>query len=133
ALVGVIVWSALGEEHVEVPTPRATRVESVLKSAAIVPQMGGGVLITGDSPNIEAVAVAGYRLSLSDRYTFIDLSRPRAQLEAVAPTERPPLYYGGPLDQLLLETLPERCSLTFFVEPDVEGQFVQAMKRITDD
>jgi hypothetical protein len=79
-----------------------------------------------DQTEVEAIAVAGYRLDLDGRYRFVDLSQGEDPA-APAGDGRPALYYGGLLDLLKHpDAFPAACESVYYVEPSVLPQFEAA-------
>lgn len=122
-LMGAIIWSALDERDVHVPIPQLERIAMAVESTYRSTQLPTGALITADSNTHEAVEVAGVRLLLGEKVTFVALNR-----SSTLPAPEPPvLFYGGLLNNTKLDSLHDPCVPLYFVEPALEEHFVDSM------
>ncbi len=116
-LVVTVAWSAIEEEHVVVPEPRAVRVASAMAGdVSEVEQRGGAVWLSDEEPLFEAIHVAEVRLYLNDIYDFIDLNDPEDRLAARPAGGRPPVYYGGIVARGFPRGMPAPCHAVAFVD-----------------
>lgn len=134
-LAGAVASSALAEEDVALPDSPAVRIVAALKARESRVEETGGALVMGDTADtvFETVSVAEFRLYLDDTYRFIDPGEGTPNGQATGTGELPALYYGGLLDRLTSEQLPDFCSLTFFVVPQAEPRYLDAIETVPDD
>jgi hypothetical protein len=104
------------------PSPNPDIVATLAVDAATGESLTGAAYVAGDTSGeeVEALDVAAYRLQLNDTYQFVNVARDET-MDAADP--RPPLYYGGLLDQIgAAERLPDQCAVTYYVRPRVEAE-----------
>ena len=128
ALTGRSAWT----DYQTAPLLRDQRqTAATLAALGGLAQDRGGeiVMILGraDAVEIEAIDVAQYRLSLDNRYRFVDLTSER--LPTGGDGGRPVVAYGGLLDRLTdPRAVPHFCDSLYVVRASLESEFLTETK-----
>ncbi len=115
--------------HPPPPSPEKLIADDLVALSDAAPARGGVALVVDPAlgPEIESVETAALRLTLDDRYRFVDLAHP-PPTSLISPSDRrPPLYTGGPLNHLSLAGLPNACDTLYLVAPTVAARFLAAL------
>lgn len=129
--VGWLSWS----DYRVLPGPgRDNATLLAFKESLPDAQKSGGVAYVADAETdrvFEEIDITPLWLELHDSYRFVVLPQ-GAGLPTPPPPgdQRTPIYLGEVMDRLERpETLPNYCDNLYYVEPDAEPDFLDAMKR----
>jgi hypothetical protein len=135
SLIAGVGWLTWLDYSASPPPGRESATVAALK--AVLPEAGssGGVAVVvnrGMARVFEEIDFIPYRLDLDGTYRFISLFEGGEQSIPPSPSAgdtRVPLYLGGVMTRLEKpETMPNYCGNIYYVDPDVESQFLDAVK-----
>jgi hypothetical protein len=129
-LVGLTAQDAWADYRV-VPGPSRewAVAQTMVGQAAAARAAGGAALVAADGVGAEIEAIDGgaYRLLSDDEYRYVNLAEGGDALPVPAGDDRPPLYVARVLERLRSGTMPGLCTNLYFVRPDAEDAFLEAM------
>jgi 4-amino-4-deoxy-L-arabinose transferase-like glycosyltransferase len=134
SLVACVAWLTWFDFSPNPPVGRERLTVLALQSDVQEAKESGGVAFVQNrtlANPFEVVNTLPYKLDLDTLYRFVNLAQSGGHVFQPAPQDpRPPIYLGGVMARLdKPETMPNYCHNLYYVDPDVELQFLDAMKQ----